>query len=478
MSIKNGIDTILFFIRIQEMKVEEFLNSLVNYEKIPGYHYDLEAFKKFLKKLDSPHKKLKNVILIAGTKGKGSTATIINSCLIASGYKVGLFTSPHLLKINERIKINNKAITDKEMEKYIKIIKPHINFKTRIGARTFFETLATIAYLYFAENKVDFAVLEVGLGGRLDATNVFEDHIPVITRIGYDHMNLLGNKLSQIAYEKAGIIPDTRYQIPDNQKIPLNPAFIKRERGGLVITIHQRPSVETVLKKVAQKRNHRIVFADELHKIKIKKLKLAGTELQITGSLGGFETILPLPGKHQIENLQIALAVMHILKNKGFNIKTQNIKKGIEQTKLPGRFEIISKKPLIIYDVAHNEDSFRALDDYLKLLCNIPLKNRRRSLYLIFGCSKDKDINYAIKYIFPKAEEVILVKADNPRLMEPIEIYQKAKKYQKNILIAGSVRRAIEYLMPELKDNSATIIFGSFYLYPEVIRSLKYIDSI
>lgn len=441
---------------------EEFLSSLVNYEKIIGYHYDLDAYKKFLKKLSSPHKKLKNVILIAGTKGKGSTATIINSCLIASGYKVGLFTSPHLLRITERIKINNNAITDREMERYIKIIKPHINLKTRIGARTFFETLATIAYIYFAENKVDFAILEVGLGGRLDATNVFENHIPVITRIGYDHMNLLGNRLSKIAFEKAGIISDTRYKIPDSQ----------------IITIHQRPSVEKVLKKVAQKRNQKIVFADELIKIKIEKLKLAGTELQIKGCLGDFKAFLPLPGKHQIENLQNALAVLYTLKNKGFNIKIEDIKKGIEQTKLPGRFEIISKKPLIIYDVAHNEDSFKALDYDLKLLWDIHKKGYRRSLYLIFGCSRDKDINYAIKNIFPEAKEVLLVKADNPRLMEPIEILKKAKKYQKNILIAGSVKCAIEYLIQKLNDNSAIIIFGSFYLYPDIVRNLKYIDII
>jgi len=441
----------------RHIKPEEFLNSLVNYEKISCYHYDLEAYKKFLEKLGSPHKKLKNVILIAGTKGKGSTATIINSCLIASGYKVGLFTSPHLLKINERIKINNKAITDEEMEKYIKIIKPHINLRTRIGARTFFETLATIAFMYFAEKKVDFAVLEVGLGGRLDATNVFENHIPVITRIGYDHMNLLGNKLSQIAREKAGIIPDSRFQITDNQ----------------IITIHQRPSVETILKKVARKRNHRIIFADELHTIKIKKLTLAGTELQITGSLGDFKSFLPLPGEHQIENLQNALGVLYTLKNKGFNIKIENIKKGIENTKLSGRFEIISKRPLIIYDVAHNEDSFRALDDVLKLICNITKKGHRIPLYLIFGCSKDKDINYAIKNIFPQAEEVLLVKSDNPRLMEPIEVFQKAQKYQKNILIAGSIKCAIEYLVPKLNNNAAAIVFGSFYLYPEVVRSLN-----
>ncbi|MGB9721011.1 MAG: bifunctional folylpolyglutamate synthase/dihydrofolate synthase [bacterium] len=448
------------------MKVEEFLNSLVNYEKIPGYKYDLEAFKEFLKKLDSPQERLKNVILIAGTKGKGSTATIINSCLITSGYKVGLFTSPHLLRITERIKINNKEITEKEMEKYIKVIKPYINFKTRIGARTFFETLATIAYMYFAEKEVDFAVLEVGVGGRLDATNVFNSHIPVITRIGYDHMNLLGNKLSQIALEKAGIIPDNKYQISDR----------------VLITIHQRPVVEKTFKKIARQRNHKIVFADDLHKIKIKRLTINGMELSISGALGEFDAFLPITGEHQIENLQIALSFLFELRKKGIKLNIQNIIKGIKNARFPGRFEILSKKPLIVYDVAHNEDSFKALKNNLNLLYNfanlhfLQSISAGRELYIIFGCNKDKDINYAIKNIFTLAEIVLLIKADNPRAMEPLVIYEKARKYQKNIIIAGSMKNALGYAIENAGHKSVIVVFGSFYLYADLIRSMNSIQ--
>ncbi|MEO0184343.1 MAG: folylpolyglutamate synthase/dihydrofolate synthase family protein [candidate division WOR-3 bacterium] len=450
------------------MKAEEFLNSLINYEKIPGYKYDLEAYKKFLKRLGSPQGKLKNVILIAGTKGKGSTATMINSCLIASGYRVGLFTSPHLLRITERIRINNQEITQREMEKYIRRIKPYINpvrdigsngvnFKTRIGARTFFEVLTTIAFMYFAEKKVDFAVLEVGLGGRLDATNVFNSHIPVITRIGYDHMNLLGNKLSKIAYEKAGIIP-----------IPSNPPLEKWEKDGFCITIHQRPSINGALQKVAYERNHRIIFADDLHKIMIKKITTKRTELNINGALGRFDVSLPLIGRHQIENLQIALTVLFKLKKQGIKISISSIKTGIRNARLPGRFEILSKKPLIIYDVAHNEDSFKALMDNLKLL-----RDHLNRFYVIFGCNKDKDISYALKKIFPKAKEVLLIKANNPRAMEPFEIYEKAKNFQKNITIASSMKNALEYVITKKGYTPAVVIFGSFYLYSDLIKTLN-----
>lgn len=438
------------------MNLNAFLNSLVNYEKTPGYKYDLAAFKAFLEKLDSPHKRLKNVIIIAGTKGKGSTATIISSCLIASGYKVGLFTSPHLIRINERIKINNQEISNKEMEKYIRIIKPHINFKNRLGARTFFETIATIAFMYFVDRKVDFAVFEAGLGGRLDATNVFNSHIPVITRIGYDHMNLLGNRLSEIAYEKAGIIPFHRQQTGN----------------GKVITIHQRRDVEKVLKKIARKRRNKIIFADDLHKIAIKNITLNGTELSIHGALGKFDASLPLVGRHQIENLKIALAVLFELKRRGFKINLRSVKKGIENARLPGRFDVLSKNPLVIYDVAHNEDSFKALNNNIEELI---LKENGKNIYIIFGCNKDKSINYAVKEIFPKAKKVLLVRADNPRAMEPAEICKKAKRYQRNIIIANTVRAAIKYIKRIRDQKKAVIIFGSFYLYSE-LKSKKILD--
>ncbi|MGQ9464270.1 MAG: bifunctional folylpolyglutamate synthase/dihydrofolate synthase [bacterium] len=437
------------------MNPEKFLYSLVNYERVPGYKYDLEAYKMFLEKLGSPHKRLRNVILIAGTKGKGSTATIICSCLVASGYRVGLFTSPHLIKVTERIKINNREITQNEMEKYIKAIRPHINFHSRIGARTFFEVLTTIAFMYFAEQEVDFAILEVGLGGRLDATNVFDFHIPVITRIGYDHMNLLGSRISQIAYEKAGIIHGLHSSTYDTNK-------------KIVITIHQRPTVESILKKISCQRNHEIIYADDLHQIEIIESTAFGSKLSIKGALGSFVAFLPLVGRHQIENLKIVLAVLNILKEKGYKINKLDIRKGIARTKLPGRFEIISKKPLTIYDVAHNEDSFKALHLNILKLKHLQKNFTDYSLYMIFGCNQDKDIGYAIKNILPMAKQSLLVKINTPRAMEPLDIYDMAKKYQRNILIAGSVKRALEYIHTIKNERLIIIIFGSFYLYSDI----------
>jgi dihydrofolate synthase/folylpolyglutamate synthase len=455
-----------------------FFNSLVNYEKTPGYAYDLDAYRKFLEKLGSPHKKLRNVILIAGTKGKGSTAAIISSCLKAHGYKVGSYSSPHLERINERIKINDREITDHELARYSRIIKPHVNFKTRIGARTFFEVLTAIAFLHFVRKDADFSVLEVGLGGRLDATNVTDPLISVITRIGYDHMNMLGNTLVQIAREKAGIIKKFS---PSPLSSPLRGE--ETVRGGkTVITIRQRPVVERILKKTAEQRGYEMIFAEALHKAVTEKMCLDGTRVKVTGELGSFRAFLPLAGKHQIENMLIALAVLSDLKKNRYNIDSRKVKNGIESTVLHGRFEVLLRRPPVIYDVAHSEDSFRALEKNIKeIFWNRTLRlvkngtevpTPKRGLYLILGCSKDKDISYAVKHILPLADEVLLVKAEHPRAMEPLDIFTRAGKYQKHIKIAGSVRRAFEYLRTREDMRTPIIVFGSFYLWNEARKSI------
>ena len=441
------------------MNPEEFFNSLVDYEKIPGYNYKLEDFIEFLTKFDSPQKKLNNVIHIAGTKGKGSTAAIISSCLESCGYRVGLFTSPHLQKINERIKINNIEISNQDLMKYIKLIKPYIKRKHGAspvkyrklsgappikhhefhGASTFFEVLTMVAFLHFLKKKTDFSILEVGLGGRLDSTNVTHPIISVITKIGYDHTDLLGTKLSQIAREKAGII----------------------KNNGILITIHQRPSVQKIINRITRSKKCSIIFAEDQHNIKILKQSIKGSYLKINGEIGKFNAFLPLPGKHQVENLLIAMSVLNELRKKGYAITEPAIQNGIKQTDLHGRFEVLSKNPLLIYDCAHNNDSFEALEKNLNLIYT-------KDLYLIFGTNRDKDIRYCLKYIFPRAKEVLLVKTDNPRAMEPIDLYKKAKKYQKKLTIAPSIQRAIEYIKTKANHNPTIIITGSFYLWPEI----------
>jgi dihydrofolate synthase/folylpolyglutamate synthase len=423
---------------------EGFLKSLVDYEKQPAYDYDLNRFARFLDQLNAPHHKLRNIIHIGGTKGKGTCVAILASCLAQSGYKVGQYTSPHLIRLNERIKINSTQISNKDLAYYIRKMK-RLPMRKH-GARTFFEILTAIAFLHFVRKKTDFAILEVGLGGRLDATNSVSPLISILTRIGYDHTALLGNTLSQIAREKAGII---KYH-------------------GKLITIRQRPTVQRIITRKCRLKSCSLQFAQDQHIIKVMKQTINGSHLKISGQLGKFEVFLPLPGHHQVQNLLLVLAVINELRTMGFKIPVHAVQKGIRQTRLRGRFEVVSpkkpvlrgqaRKPLLIFDCAHNQDSFEALSMNIENLkiCNF---------YLIFGSSLGKDIAYAVKNIFPKAKGVVLVRADNPRAVRQEDIYKKAKKHQRNMTIASSVQQALDYIMTISDKDDIIIITGSFYLW-------------
>ncbi len=413
---------------------QDLLYSLIDYEKTVGYDYDLNAYKDFLSYFDDPHHKLKNVILIGGTKGKGSTAAVLSACLLRCGFKTGLYTSPHLGKLNERIKVNNRNISDGELENHTLRIMPHIKRQKR--GRSFFEALTTIAFLHFLERQVDFTILEVGLGGRLDATNASDPMISLITRIGYDHTNLLGTTLSQITAEKAGII----------------------RNNGKLITLHQRPDAEKIIKRVAQDRKSTIIFADEQHQIEVVERSLKGSRINISGRIGEISAFLPLPGTHQLENLSLALALLFELKAMGFYLDVDGIATGIESTQLHGRFEVLSENPLTIFDCAHNEDSFRALENNLKLF-NI------NDFFLVFGASEDKDISYCLKHIFPRAKKVFLVKSDSPRARDPQVLSKVAQKYQQNIAVCNSVTEGLNAALKNAGSSTAIVITGSFYLW-------------
>lgn len=412
----------------------DFLYSLIDYEKVVGYDYDLDAYKNFLAIFDSPQRELNNVILIGGTKGKGSTAAILSAALQNNGYRVGLYTSPHLKDINERIKINDQNITDADFERQLRKIMPAM--KKNKGARSFFETLTTIAFLHFLEKRVDVTVLEVGLGGRLDATNAVDPLFSVITRIGYDHTDLLGKRLEQIASEKAGIV----------------------RKESTLITTQQRPAAAKVLMKVARDKKTKIVFADAQHAIKILARSMDGSQLRVNGKLGSFDLFLPLAGSHQTENAALALASLYELHTLGFHLDVEAIRTGIGKTSLRGRFEIISKKPLVIFDCAHNEDSFRALEQNLT---DFGIND----FYLIFGSNRGKEINHCLNSIFPKAREVFLVKTNNPRALDPKDILARAGKRQKNITVHASVKEALDLLTGRQKETAPILVTGSFYLW-------------
>jgi dihydrofolate synthase/folylpolyglutamate synthase len=274
------------------------------------------------------------------------------------------------------------------------------------------------------------------LGGRLDATNATDPLISVITRIGYDHTNLLGRTLSQITNEKAEIIRD-------NSKL---------------ITIHQKPDVEKILKRVARDRGSTIVFADEQHEFTVTDQSLKGSHIRISGRIGDMDIFLPIVGNHQVENLSLALAVLFELKTMGYYIDLNAMKAGIERTDLKGRFDVISENPLVIFDCAHNEDSFQALDNNLQAF-NIS------NFCLIFGANEDKDISYCLKHIFPRAKIVYLVKSDSPRAREPEELMKMARKFQNRLCISGSVQEAIRTAAQQAAPDNAVVITGSFYLW-------------
>lgn len=414
----------------------DFLYSLIDYEKVVGYDYDLDAYKQFLATFGSPQHRLNNVVLIGGTKGKGSTAAILSAALQENGHRVGLYTSPHLRGINERIKINGKSISDADFERQLRRIIPAVRKKK--GARSFFETLTTVAFFHFLEKRVDATVLEVGLGGRLDATNATNPLLSIITRIGYDHTDLLGTKLEQIATEKAGIIKEK----------------------SILITTHQRPAAAKVLTKVARAKKNRIVFAHEQHDIETLTQSMDGSNIRVNGKLGGFNMFLPLAGTHQIENTALALAALYELQALGLHVDTNAIRRGIGKTSLRGRFDIISKNPLMIFDCAHNEDSFKALEQNLEDF-------KITDFYLVFGSNREKEIDYCLKNIFPKAKGVFLVRADNPRALDPEDILKRTGNRRGNITIGGSVKEVLNLLSKRREKPGPIIITGSFYLWQE-----------
>ncbi|MCH8067195.1 MAG: bifunctional folylpolyglutamate synthase/dihydrofolate synthase [Nanoarchaeota archaeon] len=386
------------------MNYNQILSELYSIESIK-FEQTLANMRALLKKLNNPEKPLR-CIHVAGTNGKGSVCAMINSILSDAGYKVGMYTSPHMKRFNERIRINNKLITDKDIVKYYLKIKKHVT------NQTFFEITTAMAFLYFCEKKVDFVVLEVGLGGKLDSTNVITPLISVITNIGIEHTDYLGNTLEKIAKEKAGII---------KSKVP-------------VVTAADSNALAAI-KRISNKNNLRLYIINK----KIPKYKIG------------------LKGNFQKQNASIAIKAIDILKN-NYNLKISknNVKNGLLNVKWPGRFQFIRKNILI--DSAHNPSGFKTL---VKELKNI----HYHKLILVVGFSDDKDIKTMSKIIKNKANIVILTKSNNFKAAEPKTI----KKYFKSSIIITNPKKALNYAKSIAKKNDLILIAGSIFLVGEFL---------
>ncbi len=422
------------------MNYKETLEFLYSLQK-SGIKFGLENTIKLLDFLGNPHTKFKS-IHIAGTNGKGSTSTFIASILHELNFKVGLYTSPHLVKFNERIKINGDEIDDDYIVNQVNNLKPMIDELKP----TFFEVTTAIAFQYFAEMNVDYAVIETGMGGRLDSTNVIQPEISVITKIDFDHREFLGDTLEKITFEKAGII---------------------KENTPVVVSKNSK-EVYDILKKVALKRNAKVYLSDELYVESDVNQNLVYLNASIKSRLTQREYKIQssLTGKFQIENLKLAIAAIEILFPE--MDLTNQLKKALKEPrfKLLGRFQVIEGTPEIILDTCHNSN---AIENFLESLNSIAVVDK----IAIFGIMQDKEIDSIIPLIEKSFNRIILTQAKTER---SLDITSLAEKFDKSkITLASDVETSIRHVLVNLKPD-LLVIFGSNYIVGEAISALKNLD--
>lgn len=426
-----------------------YLFSMTDYEQMLRVRYNRDTFSldrmfRILKGLGNPQRKLRSAH-IAGTKGKGSTVEMLSQMLTTCGYKVGVYTSPHIVDIRERVRIGRTMVTQAAMTRLICEIEPIVR-RMVDDKPTFFEIFTAIAFKHFANEKVDIAVIEVGLGGRLDSTNVLMPDVCGVTSISLDHMQQLGRSVSLIAREKAGIFK------------PAIPA----------VSVPQRPEVETVLKSAAKEAKTPLMFAgkDIDFSYRFESSRTAGpqTRVCVTTDTSRFEHLpVPLLGEHQALNCGLALALLDELKKKGFDkITDETAIEGLAQTYLPGRMEMICDDPRILADGAHNAASIGALMKAIGQ--NIPYD----SMVVVFGCAVDKDIPGIMRELALGADKIVFTSAHGPRAAKAKDLALEFEECSgKMAQIADSVEEALSIAASAVSREDIICVTGSFYLVGE-----------
>ncbi len=409
--------------------------------------YDLSNITKLLEALDNPHHKIK-FIHIAGTNGKGATASMIASILMEHGLKTGLFTSPHLLKFNERIRINGRMIPNgyikhfmNENIKLIKKVKP-----------SFFEVNTAMAFKYFADKKVDIAIAEVGLGGRLDSTNVIIPELSIITQIGIDHVQFLGNTIQKIAKEKLGIVKKGVDVVVSDNNENLRPIFrleIKKENLYLIDEYAKVSKIRSM--------NDNTVF----------DLALKNPNIKLT-------LTIPLFGNYQVRNAATAVfASIKYMTQTGLKFSFKKIITGIRKVKkntgYHGRFEKITDKGFnYIFDISHNPDGIKTA------LKN--LQNKKPDL-IVFGIMADKDYKTAVREVLKQSDNIIFTQPDYQRALAPEELLKYSEKHIKKgqkVHISKDLKEAVKYLKDSVKKGQTLLFIGSFFLISDAIKALKF----
>lgn len=417
---------------------EKYYHSLLTFGIMPG----LDRIKILLERLENPEKSLR-CIHVAGTNGKGTVCSFLASVLKQSGYKTGLYTSPYIVNFRERIRIDGEMISETDLEEVTDIVRNQIEkLRSEDITITEFEAVTAAAFLYYKNQGCDFVVLETGLGGRFDATNVIERPLAsVITSISLDHVNILGNTISEIAYEKCGII----------------------KNGCPVVTNSAQPSdALKMIKEQSEMRNSSLSVAD-INGIRVLDESIRGSDI----FYGGRSVFVPFPGKHQTENCITALTVIDLMKEQGIAISEKAVREGIARTKNPARCEVVSEKPLIILDGCHNEDSAKAL-------CTVMEKHLKgKKITALMGMMADKDIDKVLTLMLPYFEKVYTVTPSNPRAIDSDELCEKIKRFGTSAESFKDIGTATQSAIKNITSDDVLIICGSLYLCSDVYNIIK-----
>lgn len=421
------------------------IDTTVKFGCKPG----LERTENLLDLLDNPHKRLRT-IHVAGTNGKGSTAAMIARILSSAGYSTGMYISPHLFRNTERITIDGIEITEEDFVEYaVEVLgKVELMGKKGLEEPTQFEMYTAMAFLYFERRKVDFAIVEVGLGGRFDATNVIEPLLSIITSISFEHKDILGDTIEKIAYEKAGII---------------------KEGSRVVLYPQLYPEASAVVEAVCREKKASL--------IKVDISSLIPKDYNFSGQIVDFkyqdydipDLKLPLIGDHQLFNAAVALAaIAELNKIMGYAVEESAVRRGIETVKWPCRLSIVSTDPLILIDGAHNEDGINSLQGALSKYFS------SKKIIFVIGMLKDKDYNYAIKKLMPLAHIVVATEPVNERALTANAMAEAVRPYCSGVVLEPDIIKAVEKAKELYEKDSMICICGSLYL---VGRAYEYLVS-
>lgn len=427
------------------MRYEEAMKYITEVGNF-GSNYGLERTYKLLEYLSNPEKDLK-FIHIAGTNGKGSTTSMIAEILMGAGYKVGMYTSPFIEEFEERIQINRNNIPKEKLASLMDEVKAAVDKVIEDGYNhpTEFEIITVLMLLYFKKENIDFGVIEVGLGGTLDSTNVITPVLQVITSISFDHTNLLGNTLEEIAGEKAGII-----------------------KSGIPTVIYpQKAEALKVIENKCSEMNSKLYIAN-CDNFKFENVVNEDRPYQLLKYNNEVDILLPLLGEHQITNLSVAMTSIEVLNNINMtNILLDSIVKSIKNVKWKGRLEVLSKNPYVVIDGAHNIQGIETLSR------NIKKYFKYENLYLILGILADKDVEEMIKVIAPMAKKIYAVTPNSIRAELAEDLKREIIKYNENCEAYDDYKEAYLTAINDANENDFVLASGSLYMIGDMRKIIR-----